>query len=504
MMNELKVLKSGTDIRGVASDLFGGAVTLTDAAVFRIVCGFADMLRQQFGDGLKVAVGHDCRISAGRIKKQVIAALHSKDIAVFDCGLSSTPAMFMTTVLAGMSAAVQITASHHPADRNGLKFFLPSGGLDSAALDRVLDLAGQNAFDPAAEAAAEPLPFMDTYCAHLRQIICRGLQKSEQTKPLAGFHIVVDAGNGVGGFYAEKVLQPLGADISGSVFLEPDGRFPNHIPNPENAEAMASISAAVRAAHADFGVIFDTDVDRAACVDAEGREINRNRLIALAAAIVLEKEPGSTIVTDSVTSDGLHAFITALGGRHHRFKRGYKNVIDEALRLCQSGENAPLAIETSGHAALKENYFLDDGAYLVTKLILRFAELRAEGKTLESLIDTLQTPAEEKEIRFAITTPDFKTYGKTVLQKLEQFAAQNPEWQIAPDNFEGLRVATREGFFLLRMSVHDPIMPFNLESNAPGGIQRMLKALLPFFRSCDELDLSPLLHELQSAPAAQL
>ncbi|MBQ7288166.1 MAG: phosphomannomutase/phosphoglucomutase [Clostridia bacterium] len=493
-MSELRALKSGTDIRGVASTVSGRDITLTDAAVFRIVCGFADYIKQQTNGALRVAVGHDCRISAERIKKQVIAALHSKGISAFDCGLSSTPAMFMTTVLADMSAAVQITASHHPSDRNGLKFFLPSGGLNSTTLDTILDLAEQNAFVPAAEPVAEPLAFMDTYCAHLRQIICRGLQKQENEQPLAGFHIVVDAGNGAGGFYAEKVLQPLGADTSGSVFLEPDGMFPNHIPNPENAAAMASISNAVKASRADFGVIFDTDVDRAACVDQTGSSINRNRLIALAAAIVLENEPGSTIVTDSVTSDGLKAFITALGGRHHRFKRGYKNVIDEAQRLCAEGENAPLAIETSGHAALKENYFLDDGAYLVTKIIIRLAALRAAGKTLDSLTDSLQTPAEEKEIRFAITEADFKGYGQKVLQALTQFAGQNPEWKIADDNYEGVRVSTAEGFFLLRMSVHDPIMPFNVESNAPGGVDTMLRALLPFFSACDGLDLSPLSH----------
>lgn len=487
-MHKLKELKSGTDIRGVASEISGSAVTLTNEAVFRICCGFADYLKQQIGGLLKVAVGHDCRISADRIRQQVIAALHSKGIAVFDCGLSSTPAMFMSTVLADMSAAVQITASHHPSDRNGLKFFLPSGGLDSAALDTVLTLAEQNTFDPAAVPIADPLPFMDTYCAHLRKVICRSLQKQEKDRPLSGFHIVVDAGNGAGGFYAEKVLKPLGADISGSVFLEPNGMFPNHIPNPENAAAMASISQAVLNAHADFGVIFDTDVDRAACVDKNGCEINRNRLIALAAAIVLENEPGSTIVTDSVTSDGLKIFIEALGGRHHRFKRGYKNVIDEAQRLCGSGNNAPLAIETSGHAALKENYFLDDGAYLVTKIIIRLAELRRAGKDLEDLIGSLQTPAEEKEIRFTITEPDFKAYGQTVLNRLECFAKQHTEWKIAEDSYEGVRVATEQGFFLLRMSVHDPIMPFNLESNLPGGIHAMLQDLLPFFQTCDALD----------------
>ena len=108
---------------------------------------------------------------------------------------------------------------------------------------------------------------MSEYAEDLRLQIANGVGKSVEDLPLKGFHIVVDAGNGAGGFYATKVLQPLGADVSGSVFLEPDGYFPNHIPNPEDAVAMASIQKAVVDNHADLGVIFDTDVDRAGCVD---------------------------------------------------------------------------------------------------------------------------------------------------------------------------------------------------------------------------------------------
>lgn len=187
--------------------------------------------------------------------------------------------------------------------------------------------------------------------------------------------IIVDAGNGSGGFYAEKVLKNLGADVEGSQFLDPDGMFPNHIPNPENKEAMDSISKATVNSNADLGIIFDTDVDRAAIVDSKGMEINKNSLIALISNIVLRENPGSTIVTDSVTSIGLNEYISEHGGVHHRFKRGYKNVINEAIRLNNEGISAPLAIETSGHAALKENYFLDDGAYLVSKIIINAAKM---------------------------------------------------------------------------------------------------------------------------------
>jgi len=182
-----------------------------------------------------------------------------------------------------------------------------------------------------------------------------------------------------------KVLDQLGADTTGSQFLEPDGHFPNHIPNPENKEAMASIRDATLRTKAHLGIIFDTDVDRAAVVDMAGNEINRDRLIALIAAIILEEHPHSTVVTDSVTSNGLADFIAIKGGRHHRFKRGYKNVIDEGIRLNKEGTECHLAIETSGHGAVKENYFLDDGAYLVVKILIKMAKMKPVSVT--SLIE---------------------------------------------------------------------------------------------------------------------
>lgn len=137
-------------------------------------------------------------------------------------------------------------------------------------------------------------------------------------RPLAGMHILVDAGNGAGGFFATRVLQPLGADVTGSQFLDPDGSFPNHVPNPEDPAAMAATIAAVKEHGADMGIVFDTDVDRSGLVDAAGTAINKNKLIALMAAVTLRKFPGSTVVTDSVTSSGLGKFISKLGGTHFR------------------------------------------------------------------------------------------------------------------------------------------------------------------------------------------
>ena len=339
----------------------------------------------------------------------------------------------------------------------------------------------------------EKVDFMSVYAKSLREMVCREVNAKVYDKPLLGYKIVVDAGNGVGGFYATEVLEKLGADISGSQFLEPDGMFPNHAPNPENKEAMRSISEATLKNHADLGVIFDTDVDRASCVDDSGNEINRNRLVALASIIALEGNAGGTIVTDSVTSTGLTDFIeNELGGVHYRYKRGYRNVINEQIRLNNEGVNCPLAIETSGHAAFRENYYLDDGAYLITKIVIKMAQMGKNGKKLETLIKNLKDPLEAVELRLKIGEEDFRSYGNKVISDLEEYAASKGGWTIAPDNREGIRVLLDEdhgnGWFLLRLSVHDPIMPLNIESDSKGGAQLIALEILEFLEKYPALD----------------
>lgn len=494
MLNDTyKIFKSGTDIRGIASKgVADEPVNLTDEILSSIADGFILWAQQKVGKSapqLKVSVGHDCRISGDHIADLVIRHLARAGVKVYDCGLSSTPAMFMTTVDLCCDAAVQITASHHPFNRNGLKFFTRDGGLDSEDIEAILQHA-QDGDRPAEAAggAVMPINYMDSYAAHLRELIKRGVNAKDYDRPLGGFRIVVDAGNGAGGFYAASVLEPLGADTTGSRYLDPDGMFPNHVPNPEDEKAMESICEAVLESKADLGVIFDTDVDRGGAVDRYGKEINRNRLVALAACLALENNPGGTVVTDSITSTGVNEFIEKhLGGKHYRYRRGYKNVINKAQELKAQGISAPLAIETSGHGAMEENYYLDDGAYLCTKIIIKAAQLRQQGKTLDSLLADLKEPAEACEIRIKITDKDFKTTGQRVIDALEAYAQSQPDWHIAPDNREGIRVSFDkdggDGWFLLRLSVHDPILPLNIESDSAGGVAIIRDKVMDFLKT---------------------
>lgn len=497
-MTDYQSLKSGTDIRG---DALAEKAVLTNEVALCIGGAFITWLSEKTGKrpgALTVAIGRDSRLTGPALLAACAEGMARTGAQVWDYGMCTTPAMYMSLLTEGFKAdaSIMVTASHHPYYRNGLKFFLPEGGVSATDISMILSIAANTAPVDGPHPAVQKRDFLPVYKQQLMDRMRRGLD-TDVACPLLGLHVVVDAGNGAGGFY-EEMLREMGAWTEGSQFLEPDGHFPNHIPNPENEQAMAAISQAVVRVGADLGVIFDADCDRAAIVDAAGREINRNRLIALISAILLDKEPGATIVTDSVTSSGLAQFITEWGGVHYRYKRGYRNVIDEAVRLNAAGIDCPLAIETSGHAALRENHFLDDGMYLVTVLIVEAMRLKQEGKELSSLLDGLREPVESVELRLNITAPDFREAGRTVIERVMDHASYETDWHIAPDNREGVRInfdlddGLQNGWFLLRLSVHDPVLPLNVESDVPGGVRTMLSKLLSVLDGIEDIDISPI------------
>lgn len=503
MLVSYEKLENGSDIRGIAIGVVGKKVNLIPEAVKFIAYGFVKFLENKINikpKDLKIAVGMDSRLSGPKLKDAVIEGLIGLGCSVYDCSMATTPAMFMTTVLENYKCdgSIMITASHLPYYYNGLKFFTKEGGCEKEDIKRILSNASkEKIYITKNKGNIFKVDLIAEYSKLLVEMIRNGAGfKENYNEPLKGFKIIVDAGNGVGGFFAHKVLKELGADVEGSQFTDPDGNFPNHIPNPESKEAMESIRNAVLVNKADLGIIFDTDVDRAAIVDSNGREINKNALIALISAIILEEHPSSVIVTDSITSTGLGEFINKLGGVHHRFKRGYRNVIIEALRLNSEGKESYLAIETSGHAALKENYFLDDGAYLIAKILIKIANLSISGKKIESLIKGLKYPCESLDFRLEIRNDRFKDYGIAILNDLENYVKSINGFNLVNNNYEGVRVIcdknNGDGWFLLRLSLHEPVLALNIESDGKGGTQIIIDKLIEFLDKYNELDISEL------------
>ena len=490
----LTTLQNGSDIRGIAISAEGNEKNLGATEVRQIANGIMNWLEERGVKApFKIGIGMDSRLSGPELKQALIEVFEQSGCHVLDFGIATTPALFMATQFTQFAcdAGIMLTASHLPFYFNGIKIFSQAGGAEKSDIAYIL-----NHTTPREKSAGkvESADLISVYAADLVKKIKGAIGQAEQ--PLKGMKIVVDAGNGAGGYFAKQVLQPLGADTTGSQFLEPDGHFPNHIPNPDNKEAMASIKQAVLANKADLGVIFDTDVDRSAIVSHDGQIINRNNLIAVLAAIILKTEPGATIVTNSPTTDHLKDFIEAKGGKQYRYISGYRNVINKAVELNAAGIDCPLAIETSGHAAFRENYFLDDGAYVIAKVLTILPQLKQEQRDLADLMRELVQPAEALELRFKITGEEHKAAGQAMIETVRTELAKETGFTVNPENYEGVRFSITEpfgqGWLLLRLSLHEPLLVLQVENDQAGQIKKILPHVRAILSQDSHIDVSKL------------
>ncbi|CAL5213087.1 unnamed protein product [Lathyrus oleraceus] len=536
-LDRIRRLQNGSDVRGVALEgEKGRTVDLTPPAVEAISESFGEWvvngLEKEKGyrvENVSVSLGRDPRITGSKLSVAVFAGLTRAGCMVFDMGLATTPACFMSTLLPPFEydASIMMTASHLPYTRNGLKFFTKRGGLTSLEVEEICDNAACKFANRMAKVSSllKVLPtkvdFMSAYSKHLREIIKERISHPlHYETPLEGFQIIVNAGNGSGGFFTWDVLDKLGADTFGSLHLKPDGMFPNHIPNPEDKIAMAMTRAAVLQNSADLGIVFDTDVDRSGVVDNKGNSINGDKLIALMSAIVLKENPGSTIVTDARTSMSLTKFITDRGGHHCLYRVGYRNVIDKGVHLNKDGIETHLMIETSGHGALKENHFLDDGAYMVVKIIIEMVRMKLGGSDegIGSLIKDLEEPCESIELRINIVSEprDAKAKGLEAIETFRNYIEEGmlKGWELdscgdcwvsegclvdtndTPTHIDAqmyrARVSNNEhgqhGWIHMRQSIHNPNIAVNLQSSVQGGCLSMARALRDDFLKASGVD----------------
>lgn len=523
IIQQLQDASNGFDLRGIyidetnSSNCNNQIPYLTNELAFYIGIGFGEYIRKQVLDNSKeihIGVGRDPRSSGLVLSNYLCAGLEyaCNRIKAYDCGLCTTPSMYISCSKELLSnlydntkysypwpfdGAISITASHLPSEWNGMKFFtcnhptnIGEEGIQ-AIIKNVKKLKESNINILNKVKIRKVYPFLTIYSKYLQFTILK-LLNSKSMNPLNGIKICVNAGNGAGGFLA-STLSELGADVSSSINLEPDGTFPIHIPNPEDKIAMSTTLNQVIETHADIGICLDCDADRVGLIDGISKTIiNRNKLVALVATAAVIQDSslvqeinGSkfTIVTDSATSNGITRYIESkLQGNHLRFKKGYRFVIEKGKSI----PSCLVAVECSGHGGWKSNNWVDDGCYTAIRLVTYFIQQHQQNvsiKSLDSLISEYEEPIESREFRIKVINNQRQTIQmieNIVIEKLKFISKNIIDWSIEPINYEGIRINFnhKSGWFMLRRSLHEPILSLHIESELPHGILALVKVLV--------------------------
>jgi phosphomannomutase/phosphoglucomutase len=429
------------DIRGIADS------ELDDDAVYRIGAALGT-LAGKLGEQTLV-LGYDGRTSSGRIKAGLERALLQSGRDVIDIGLVPTPLMqFATHTVAGATSGVMVTASHNPADYNGMKMVLKQQPLGSGDMERLRGIAVSGKFSEGT--------------GHLLQREVMGDYLDEVVSDVAiamPLKIVVDAGNGAAGHIAPTLFEELGCEVV-PLYCDVDGRFPNRSPDCSVAANLEALIDAVRREHADFGVAFDGDGDRLAAVSGSGEPIDADYLLMLFARDVITRNPGADVVYDVKCSRNLAQLVTSLGGRGLLWRSGHSNI---RSKMAETG--ALLGGEFSGHMIFSERWYgFDDGIYAAARL----AEIVSSSElSLDHLIGQLPT---------SYSTPEFllPVEEKRKFAVIEQFHRESAFGDGRVNDLDGVRVDFPKGWGLLRASNTSATLTARFEADDPATLQDIM------------------------------
>ena len=430
-MKEITCFKA-YDVRGRVPD------QLNEDIARRIGRAYAEVIKPE-----KVVVGHDIRLSSESIKAAVSAGLMEQGVDVYDIGLCGTEEIYFATSHAGMDGGIAVTASHNPKDYNGMKFVREESRPISAdtGLVEIRELAERDAFEPAA--VPGQLHQLDTDHAYVEHLL--SYVDLAALKPLK---VVVDAGNGGAGRVVDLLEPHLPFEFI-KLHHEPDGNFPNGVPNPLLPENRSAAIEAVRAHNADLGIGWDGDFDRCFFFDETGEFIEGYYVVGLLAEAFLKREAGAKIVHDPRLTWNTVDMVKAAGGEPVLTKCGHA-FIKERMRL----ENAAYGGEMSAHHYFRDFAYCDSGMIpwlLVTGLI------SSTGKPLSAMVsERMAAYPCSGEINRSVDD------AGAVLAKAEEVYGSRGE----VDHVDGVSVDCGDWRFNLRMSNTEPVVRLNVESRA--------------------------------------
>ena len=418
------------DIRGIAD------LEMLSPDVVNLGRAIGTYMRRHSGP--KVSLGRDVRLSGTRLHTALLAGLVDSGCQVTDIGVVPTPVLYYSVHHLHTDAGVMITGSHNPAEYNGFKMMTSSKSVFGEAIQEIQQILVNHDFltgEGAVNHADAVTPYVNEVAAQFSKL-------SRRVK------VVIDAGNGTGGPVMQRILDQINVDAT-PLFFEPDGRFPNHHPDPTVLENLEHLAHAVREQKAELGIAFDGDTDRIGAVDEHGTVVYGDFLLLIYAREILTRKPGSTFIGEVKCSQVMYDELEKLGGRPIMYKTGHS-----LIKTKMKAEHAELAGEMSGHMFFADRYYgFDDAMYAACRLLEIVAD---SGKPLSAQVAGLPKTVSTPELR--IDCPDEEKFDVVARLALRYKATHNVV------DVDGVRVLFDKGWGLVRASNTQPVLVMRFEA----------------------------------------
>ena len=456
------------DIRGIYEK------DITEELYYNIGIGFIEWLKEKSGkkaSDMTLTVCRDARLHSPSLAGALIAGITSTGAKVIDLGLAPTPIGYYSEVtMPEVISAMIITASHNPSEYNGLKMTYEHQTLNEKQIKEVSDLTFANWTDKQMPANSELIRTYDIIPDYIEDM------KKRFGTTGKGIKVVVDSANATGGIVGPKLYRELGCEVV-ELFSEPDGRFPNHHPNPSDLKTLKDIENAVVQNKADVGIAYDGDSDRIGVIDTEGHPLTGDKLLLIYAMDLISScAEKPTVVSEVKCSQVLYDTINQTGAKAVMCKTGH-GYIKEKMK--ETG--AILAGEMSGHTFFKDRYYgFDDAIYAGCRIIEIIAKNKKNNPNfkIQELLKPFDAVYTSNEVRF----PCANELKKPVLEKLKEYVNTHKDMfgtEIKDIvTLDGMRIVFDGGFALIRQSNTEPVFTLRFEAKTKDECEYIQKCML--------------------------
>jgi phosphomannomutase len=436
------------DVRGLVDK------EITADFCFATGVAFARFLQQEREPGT-VVIGEDMRPSSPIFADAFSAGITSQGLDVIRIGLASTDMLYFAAGKLNMPGAM-FTASHNPAEYNGIKMCLSGArpiGKESGLLTIEKFVEEGSPIELRSIGVERAQPMLDQYVDHLLELV--------DVRSMRPLKVVIDAGNGMAGYTAPAVFKRLSAEVI-EMYFELDGTFPNHEANPIDPKNLQDLSKAVKKHKADIGLAFDGDADRCFLVDEKGDLVNPSALTALIADRALASDPGSTIIYNLISSRSVKEVIEENGGTAVRSRVGHSYI-----KKMMADTGAIFGGEHSGHFYFRDFWRADSGMLAALHALAALSESKG---TLSELLHSYNRYSSSGEINSVVND------AQSVMETIEShYVAMEG---ITTDHLDGLTVESSDWWFNVRASNTEPLLRLNVEANSDALMKKVSAQVL--------------------------